>query len=243
MRHHGHELYPHYASLWQAACPAVRQGQIACDPHLLQKALDGRRGMTVIARLAPEVVQRIGEFLEAIRAIEPRQYYYPLADIHITVLSLFTATEQPQPYLARVEEYITAVSDALVSAPAFTLDTIGITLSSGAVLTQGFPQDTTLTQIRDRLRARLTAQGLGGGLDQRYRLRTAHNTVIRFAAPLQAANRFVDALQDYREYVFGMSVITRLDLVMNDWYMSSERLNFVKTYYLGEESVPTCRPR
>lgn len=227
-----HELYPHYESLWQEALPAVRHGNVVCDERALRKEQDQRRGMTVIARLAPDVLQRIGSFLNAVRQVEPHQYYYPLADIHLTVLSLFTAIEHPQPYLTRAGDYIAAVAVALASAKAFLLDTVGITLASDAVLTQGFPHDACLAQIRDRLRTALTEQGLGSGLDQRYSLRTAHNTVIRFTAPLQSADRFEDALHTYRHCPFGTSTITTLELVVNDWYLSSDRLVVLKTYKL-----------
>ena len=210
----------------------VGRGQVACDERAFHKEQDGRRGMTLIARLAPGALQRIGIFLETARAIEPQQYYYPLADIHLTVLSLFTATEQYQPYLERVGEYLEAVDEAVAGAPAFTLDTAGLTLTTSAVLTQGFPLDTTLEDLRSRLRAALKARGLGSGLDQRSRLRTAHNTVIRFTVPLQGPEKFAAALQEARSYPFGRSTLTALDLVFNDWYMTSERLNVLKTYII-----------
>ena len=230
-----HALYPHYETMWQEACPAIQSGQVACDERALHKEQDGRRGMTLIARLAPAVLQRVGTFLETMRSLEPRQYYYPPADIHLTILSLFTATEHPQPYLSRADDYAQAVGAALAGAPAFTLDTTGITLAPGAVLTQGFPHDATLAQFRERLREALKERGLGGGLDQRYRLRTAHNTVIRFTAPLRDPARFAAALQDCRQLPFGTTVVTGLHLVVNDWYMSSAELNFLNTY-------PLCEP-
>jgi hypothetical protein len=239
LNHRQHELYSDYEALWQAAWQDIHRGRIECDWQVMRKDHDQRRGMTVIARLNPDVVRQIGDFLAALRAIEPQQYYYPSADLHLTILSLFTATEQYHPFLSNTDAYIAAVTTALASMPTFALDTVGVTLSRGAVLTQGFPHDATLNIIRDTLRHHLIAQQLGSGLDQRYRLRTAHSTIARFTAPLQNPARFADTVNDYRHVVFGPSTVAQLDVVINDWYMSSDRLTLLKTYELDLRACTT----
>ncbi|MCG8348257.1 MAG: hypothetical protein MI924_10815 [Chloroflexales bacterium] len=232
MNHRQHELYNDYEALWQAAWPDIHRGRVECDQLVMCKDRDQRRGLTVIARLDPDVVRQIGDFLATLHAIEPQQYYYPSADLHLTILSLFTATDRYHPCLANADAYIAAVTTALTSMPTFALDTVGVTLSRGAVLVQGFPHDATLNIIRDTLRRQLTAQQLGSGLDQRYRLRTAHSTIARFTAPLQNSARFADTLHAYRHVAFGTSTVIKLDVVINDWYMSSDRLTLLKTYEL-----------
>jgi 2'-5' RNA ligase len=236
--HQQHELYPHYEALWRQSLPEVQQGQVTCDQLLAREQPDQRRGLTVIARLSPDVVAEIGEMLHALAAIEPRQYYYPRADIHLTVLSLFTATEHYQPHLDRLDDYRDAVASVLQSTPSFVVDLAGITLAPSAVLLQGFPTNTTLNDTRDHLRAALLARGLGASLDQRYRLVTAHATLIRFAAPLIAPDQFARLLAEYRHILFGRSVIASLDLVFNDWYMSSDTLTHIATFQLQEQH--TC---
>jgi hypothetical protein len=228
-----HELYPLYESMWQEGWSKVREGQIAYDELAFKKELDERRGISLVARLAPGVVQRIGMFLENMREIEPGQYYYPLSDIHLTILSLLTAAEHNQEQLAHADVYIPAVEAALYGVPTFRLETVGITLTDSAVLARGFPEDSSLQQIRDRIRATLHAQGLGGGLDRRYHQRAAHHTLVRFTAPLKSAERFVQALEAYRNYPFGSSTIAAVDLAIHDWYLSADRLIILKTYILG----------
>jgi 2'-5' RNA ligase len=228
-----HELYPLYESMWQEGRSKVQEGQIAYDEFAFKKELDGRRGLSLVARLAPGVVQRLGTFLEVLREIEPQQYYYPLGDVHLTILSLLTAAEHNQEQLAHTDAFVPAVGAALSEVSAFRLETVGITLTDSAVLARGFPEDAALRQIRERIRTTLSAQGLGGGLDRRYHQRAAHHTVVRFTAPLKSAERFAQALQAYRDYPFGSSTIAAVDLAIHDWYLSANRLSILKTYHLS----------
>lgn len=231
MHHSQHPLRPHYNALWEEHWPNIRRGAVATDPLLAHKASDGRRGLTVIVRPAPAVAANIEKMLRTLAALEPGQYYYPQSDLHLTVLSLFTATEDFAPRLAHLGEYRDAAA-ALASTPAFTLDMVGITLAAGAVLAQGFPHGPALGTLRDSLRAELRKRGLGAGLDQRYRLVAAHSTLVRFAAPLSAPERFAQALAEFRNTPFGRTEVATLELVFNDWYMSRDTLQTIETFQL-----------
>jgi hypothetical protein len=59
-------------------------------------------------------------------------------------------------------------------------------------------------------------------LDQRYTLRTAHSTVIRFRRPFRDTDAFLSALESYREQDFGSFRLERMELVLNDWYQRRE---------------------
>lgn len=107
-------------------------------------------------------------------------------------------------------------------------------------MVQGFPHDTTLNHVRDCLRTALVSRGLHHSLDQRYRLLTAHSTLLRFTSPLQAPEQFCSALAGFRSEFFGASAIASLDLVINDWYMSSETLTKIEAYQL-EQHPHSCR--
>jgi 2'-5' RNA ligase len=204
--------------MWASAAPAVRAGAAAPDPWLSRRAEDGRRGVTLLARPDAAVAGRLGALLAALRRLEPAQHYQPEADLHHTVLSLFTATPDHAPYLARVPAYRDAVREAAAATPPFAVDVRGVTLSAGAVLAQGFPRDGTLDAFRDRLRAALARRGVGDTVDGRYRLVTAHMTLVRFAAPLARPGRFVDALAAARDAEFGTTVVRGVELVFSDWY-------------------------
>ena len=105
---------------------------------------------------------------------------------------------------------------------------------------QSFPRDTALNDLRDYLRSTLIRRGLGGSLDQRYRLVTAHSTLLRFTSSLQMPESFCATLSTFRREFFGTSAITSLELVFNDWYMSSENLVKIETHPLpGGELIRT----
>lgn len=209
---------------------------------MLDKAGDARRGLTLLARPSPAVADRLTAFLERLRALEPAQYYQPRGDMHHTVLSLFTATADPGPYLAHRQRYEAAVAEAAAAAPPFEIAVCGVTLSTGAVLAQGFPHGEALEDLRGRLRAALVARGLGAGLDRRYRLVTAHTTIVRFAAPLHDPARFVAALADARATDFGVSRVDRLELVLSDWYHTAEREQAIRAYPLRPGAEAAHKP-
>ena len=96
---------------------------------------------------------------------------------------------------------------------------------------EGFDDD-ALNDLRNELRRHLSACGLGAGLDQRYRLQTAHMTVARFREPLRDSRRFAVALEKARRQRFGTATIGSLSLVENDWYMSQSVTETLKRYRL-----------
>lgn len=128
----------------------------------------------------PAVAQQFARVLADVASVAPNQYCYRPSEFHITVLSLFTATEDYQPYLTQAAAYVGAVDDALAHTPHFALRFHGITAPPGAVMIQGFPDDHTLEGLRQRVREQLRRAGLGGGLDQRYHITTVHATIMRF---------------------------------------------------------------
>lgn len=185
----------------------------------------------LIVRCIPADVS--AETRGAARALDPSHRYQPRADLHHTILSLFTATADHAPFLAHFPAYRDAVAEAVAGMPSFDIDVRGVTLTSSAVLGQGFPRDGTLAAIRDRLRAALAARGLGDALDRRYRLETAHLTLVRFAAPLRDADAFVDALAAARRTDFGTSRLDTLELVLGDWYHTAAHERELQRYGLS----------
>jgi len=225
------DLRAHYDAMWERAWAAVARGDVDCDPHLAG-GRDPRRGMTLVARPDPALAARFGAVQDRLPDADPRQYRQPGADLHLTVLSLFTVTADYGPQLARRADYAAAVRAAVDGLPAFDIDFHGITISRGAVLARGFPRDGTLELLRARLREQLRARGLDGSLDQRYRLVTAHSTLLRFVAPPPDPDRLAAALTALRDLPLGTMRVEGLQLVVNDWFMSSAAVESIETYAL-----------
>jgi 2'-5' RNA ligase len=230
-----HTLQARYDAMWMNAYPAVRAGDVDCDARLaagLDAHPDPRRGLTLIARPGPALAARFGAVLDRLGAIDGRQYRHPKADLHLTVLSLFTVGDGYAPALARLDDYRAAVRAAVAGIAAFDIDFRGVTLSRGAVLAQGFPEGPMLELLRERLRAALRERGLDATLDGRYRLVTAHVTLLRFAAPLAESARFGRALEGMRGEALGMLRVEEVQLVENDWYMTGASVRRIETLRL-----------
>lgn len=217
-------LQMHYDTMWERSFGAVGRGETHCDTRLAAGP-DLRRGLTLIARPGPALQTRFACLLDRLALFEPEQYRYPQADMHVTILPLFTAIENPAPELARLSDYIDSVRAALDGIDAFDITFRGMTMSRSAVLAQGFPCGPGLETLRERLRIELRAAGLDGTLDQRYRLITAHATLFRFVTPLHHPQRFADRLESLRHEPLGCMHVNEVELVVNDWYMSSSSLD------------------
>lgn len=217
------QLQAHYDAMWDQAIGAIAGGDIDCDTRIAIRP-DPRRGITVIARPGPALRARFDALLDLLCGAEPEQYRYTAADMHMTVLSLCTATENAGPQLARADEYRAAAHAALDGFEAFDIDFDGIAVSAGAVLARGMTRGPALETLRERLRSELRLRGLDASLDRRYRLITAHSTLLRFAAPLQDSRRFAALLEHLRDEPLGSMRVDALELVMNDWYMSAGSL-------------------
>ncbi len=179
--------------------------------------------------------EKVATFLRELQGLEPDQYYYPRADLHLTILSLFTATTAHKRFLAYTEKYLAAVASALQNVGPMRIEFAGVTASVGAILIQGFPDGEALNGLRDSLRQQLRVRDLTQGLDVRYRLETAHMTVARFRTPLRDSKHFAAVLARSRRRSFGSMTIKSLSLVTNDWYMTHQTLDTLNRYHLSAE--------
>jgi 2'-5' RNA ligase len=229
-----------YDQLWLSAASAFAAQAPSVDPHLAAKGQDRRRGATLLIRPERAVAQRVGAVLNDLRLMEPHQYFYRPDELHVTLLSLFTGTEHPEPYLAQLDIYRRAIDPVLAAARTFLVHFCGFTASPAALMVQGFPAAAAqhdpadpLNTLRDALRSAIHAVGLGANLDRRYRISTCHMTAMRFAQEPNDLRRFAGKLESLRNYDFGRSSATEVHLVENDWYMSHDRVRVLHTYWLA----------
>jgi 2'-5' RNA ligase len=227
--HPPHPLEAHYGAIRDRAFPAIRAGDVELDTRLTAGP-DPRRGLTLIARPDAALAARLMQLLDRLDALAPGQYRHPPQDLHLTILSLFTVCDDYHDELRRQDDYREAARSALAGMPPFDIDVRGLAASRGAVLAQGYPRDATLDTLRERLRTALRERGLDVSLDTRYRLVTAHMTLMRFTRPLADPARFADALEALRDTPCGRLRVERVALVENDWYMRSGVLRVIETF-------------
>ena len=77
-------------------------------------------------------------------------------------------------------------------------------------------------------------QGLDDLLDRRYKISTAHITVMRFRAPGVDWERLGPLLEDGREMDFGEMTVDRLQLIWGDWYASANMVRLLLEYRLPD---------
>lgn len=225
-------LAAHYDAMRQAALPQLARGEAELDP-LLDSAQDSRRGITLLARPPAFITDKIATILADFQAIEPEQYYYPATDMHLTILSLISC--YPGFTLALIEpaRYQAVVRSILQAWPPFRLRFAGLTASPGGIMVQGFPQDAGLADLREAVRAAFRQSGLQQSIDQRYRLQTAHATVIRFRSKLLNAKLLSEKIEQYESYFIGSFEVNTLELVYNDWYQRAPPTVVLEKYPLG----------
>lgn len=81
-----------YNNINQQGMSAIRNHQEQLDSNLLNPDKDMRRGLTLTASLSAHVSRNIMFCLQKLAAIEPNQYFYPPADLHITIIDLIAAS-------------------------------------------------------------------------------------------------------------------------------------------------------
>lgn len=227
--------HPVYERLWTETLGRFSQGQVELDPHLLNPAQDFRRGISLIVRPDPAVITSLTRLINELKSLEPEQYFYQPEALHLTILSLISAAatfEHPP-----LDTYHAVLGALFAKARPFDIIFRGITASAGAVMAQGYADQNRLNELRDAIRQALRPSGLAGYLDARYKIITAHITLMRFQKPPRNLPRLVAALTAARSRLFGQTTVTRLEFVVNDWYMSRDKVQTVAAYQLSASEI------
>ena len=218
---HNKNLHKLYQDLYNESCKKILNEDYSIDLNI-DNPSDKRFGLTVIIKPQMEIQKNIKSFLNELKNIEPEQYYYSNADLHVTVLSIISCYEGFNLEDINVNDYSKIITESLAAINEFEIEFKGITASDSAVLIQGYPNAKTVDQIRENLRINFRKSSLQSSIDSRYTLTTAHITVLRFREKLNDVSQFINYLEKYKDYNFGTSKVNTLHLVYNDWYQREE---------------------
>ncbi|UII19180.1 2'-5' RNA ligase family protein [Fulvivirga ligni] len=225
------ELREHYEQLYKKSIQTIQSEVCTTDP-LINDPADDRCGLTLLARPPHGIKENIQGFLQQLKSVEPHHYYYRNSDIHITVMSIISAYSGFQLNQAHVPDYIEKVVEALSSIKPFKVHYKGITASPSSIMICGYPEDSTLNQIRTNLREVFKNSDLEESIDKRYTIKTAHSTVVRFQQPLNQKEKYLRLLDEYHHFDFGSFEVKTLELVFNDWYQKTEKVDLLKAFEL-----------
>jgi 2'-5' RNA ligase len=175
-----HEFNKIYDALWKDSAMYFEQGHVETDSYLLDLQNDRRRGLSIIAFPNQEVTQTFRYFTRTLMRIDADQYYYLPNQFHVTILPLFTATENFAPFFEKIPEYKKVIRSVLSNIDCLSITFSGVTASRSAVMVKGFTEEPVLNQLRDQLIGALHESELDEGLYSRYQRTTAHSTIVRF---------------------------------------------------------------
>jgi 2'-5' RNA ligase len=221
-----------YDQLWQEAVTALGQGQPKLDPFLPGKADDHRRGVSLMFRPSEAVVSRIKAFLDPLAAQFPGQYFYPPEDLHVTVVTLISASELWENEFVDVPAFRGIVREVLGRHSAFDVEFRGITAAPNAVMIQGFARGDTLENVRRDLRREFIERGFPNRLDRRYPNQAAHITALRFCNRDADWKQLLARLAANRQTHFGETHVETLQLVLSDWYASAKDRRLLEEFHL-----------
>lgn len=205
--------------MWNDSIDKFVNNDCDIDP-LINNETDTRRGITVLSYLDNSVGSRINDLLDELKIIEPEQYYYPINELHLTILSIISCISGLKLSKLNVEAYTSVFQETIKHFEGFKIHYKGITVSSSCILIRGFPDDKRLNQLRDALRINFTKANLESTIDSRYKISTAHTTAVRCLAPFNNSEAVVSILAKYRDHDFGTLDVSALELVFNNWYQN-----------------------
>jgi len=225
-----------YDRLWGEAIPRFERGEPQIDPHLLNRADDRRRGVTLALRPDPAIQMAVDFFLRQLADVAPNQYFYRPDELHVTVLAMIPGSEAWRGKIHDLPAIHAVVGKVLKRHRSFDISFRGVTESPGAVIIQGFPHGGALAEIRDELRRVLWENHLGGDVDRRYKINTAHITAMRFSNDLAYWKGVVELLKANRKTDFGEMRVRKLQLLWGDWYASAQSVRTIQEYPLADSS-------
>lgn len=222
-----------YDRLWDDALASFRSGAVELDPHLPDRVDDDRLGLTLAARFDDATRERLSALLDDLRALAPEQHIYRPDELHITVLSVVTTTPGFDPARAPLGAYRALFAEVFAAAEPLTLHLRGLTASRCCVMLCGYSADGALNVLRAKLREALSAAGLQDGLELRYRITAAHATLLRFQTPPARLDALIEGIAARRDIDYGACHVDAIEFVLNDWYMSNDRVRVLARFPLG----------
>ena len=178
----------------------------------------------------------VNSFLRELAAAAPGQYFYRPDELHVTVLAVIPGSAAWREKIRDLAAIQAVIGKILQRRRPFVISFRGITASPDAVMIQGFPESEALMEIRDELREVLRNNHLGGDFDRRYKINTAHITVMRFGTVRADWKAFVGLLKANRQTDFGDTRVRTLQLLWGDWYASAQSVRTIQEYPLGDPS-------
>ena len=223
------DLLEHYNHLFTEFSKDILEGNQSID-YQINSSSDNRFGITLIVKPNAQIKKNIQIFFNELKTIDSSQYYYPLSDIHVTVISIISCYDGFNLTDISLSQYVEIIKTSIADLKNIVIDFKGVTASGSAVMLQGFPMNNSLNDLRNKLRNNFKRSVLEQSIDKRYSIFTAHSTVVRFSEKIKDSTKFMEVLEKYRQYNFGRFEVENLELVYNDWYLREKFVQQLKSF-------------
>lgn len=218
-----------YDAAWTSSQPYILKNNIFVDPFLSDEHSDKRFGLTVLIKLDGDVVKRIIQVISQLKQIEPHQYFYPVSDLHVTVLTLVEAVEGFVFDEKQIDRYKNVFQTLFKEIYPFSILFNGLCATRSAIFIQGFAGE-HLKNLREIIRQALSQVGLPWS--QRVAGNFIHSCVVRFKEQLGNPEKLVDFIEKSRELFIGEFQVQSISFVCNDWYSRHTRTKSLVRYCL-----------
>lgn len=218
-----------YSSLNDKAYAEILSGKYFIDDSI-DASNDQRFGLTILIRPNDNVKNEIENVLNKIRKVEPEEYYYPKSDLHVTVLSIISCYSGFDISKISIHQYLEIMGKSVKYIENFEIEFKGIILANSGILIKGYPTNSSLNLLREKLRTNFKQVNLEQSIDSRYSISTAHITALRFRKKLENKKRFLNLVAQFKDYNFGTSKVENFELVHNDWYQKTENVTILHQF-------------
>ena len=229
-------LQPFYRELCERGRTAMQNQTVEITPYLDDFGHDKRIGLTLIGRPSEIIKTRLEAVLARMNEVAPAHFYYDSPRFHFTILSLIDAADPPRTSREIAQQFIKPIREVLAVSKSFEVEFYGICTTPNSFIVRGFPIGDGLTQIREALRERLRAEGLGAELDKRYKIQGAHITLGRFRVQ-EDFTPLIALLDELHEEPIGRMRIQQGQLVLNDFYMSPHKVQVVDVFQIDTPKI------
>lgn len=129
-------------------------------------------------------------------------------------------------------------STSCVMIQGFVLEEVSLPDPGGFPSLEGEDSKNAINDLRDTIRQTFQDDRpdlLLRPIDLRYRLVTAHLTVLRLSRPFRSKEQgesYLRVLEKYREYDFGSFIVDKVDFIGNDWYVPNSKVQLLHQFTL-----------
>lgn len=191
------------------------------------------RFLTTVVRLKGEIPWKISEVQKEFQTLDDSHYYYPLPDLHFTIMDCTSFCSSSQSIsLADVEQIREICGGVLADFNGFRITGFGLNVFPTTVFVQLFSETNTIERLRHKLEATLSHHLVRN----EYRSLVpqpllAYTNIIRFMHAGVA--KVADLLSSKREMYLGSMFVDTVELVVTDKVLAAPNTTIYSTFSMG----------